>query len=285
MELNKNLILCSTGAFIHTWNGGDHTLIEKMKPNLAYPGFEIFMFDYYADHLEEYAEIADSIVRAKENGILFYSMHMTKRIGELVSRNEGNDMENALHLFEFNCKYAVKFGVKLLVLHLWGGRPSDKNIDVNIKMFPKLKEISDKYGLILTVENIVCNTYRPLDHMQKMWELYRDNVRFTIDVRQAEFHKSLVETCESSFLWDNNLVSHLHIADYKGGYMDWAKLRENTTLTHGDVDFAYFFSFLKSIKFAGSITVEYSYGQETGYDDMARDLNKTYEFIKDGINH
>jgi sugar phosphate isomerase/epimerase len=136
---------------------------------------------------------------------------------------------------------------------------------------------------VLTVENIVCNTYKPLKHMKKMWEIYHNDVNFTIDVRQAEFHKSLAETCESSFLWENSLVSHLHIADYKGGNMEWEKLRENTPLTHGDVDFDYFFAFLKSIKYNGSIAVESNYGQEFSYDDMAKDLNNSYSFIKERL--
>jgi sugar phosphate isomerase/epimerase len=254
-----------------------------MNESLIYPGFEIFMFDYYADAPDEYKSVAETIVRARENGIVFHSMHMTKSIGELISRNENNDMENALRVFEWNCDYAVKFGVKILVLHLWGGRASDKNIDVNIKIFRKLKDISDRYNLILTVENIVCNTYKPLDHMKKLWEIYQGEVKFTIDVRQAEFHKSLVETCKSSFLWDNSLVSHLHIADFSGEYMDWSSLGKNVALTHGDVDFNYFFSFLKSIGYQGSIAVESNYSQETSYDDMAADLNKSFEFIKNGL--
>jgi sugar phosphate isomerase/epimerase len=282
--MNQNLILCSTGTFIHTWNGRDHTLIEKMKPNLIYPGFEIFMFNQDADLQNEYKKTADIIVKAKENGILFYSMHMSKRIGDLISRNENDDIENALRIFAWNCEYAVEFGVELLVLHLWGGSPSDKNIDVNIKTLQKLKEISDKYNLVLTVENIVCNTYKPLDHMKKIWEIYQSEVKFTIDVRQAEFHKSLIETCESSFLWDNNLVSHLHIADFSGGYMDWSSLRNNVALSHGDVDFEYLFSFLKSIGFQGSIAVESNYSQDTSYDEMAIDLNKSFELIKNGLS-
>ena len=281
--MNKNLILCSTGTFIHTWNGRDHTLIEKMKPNLVYPGFEIFMFDYYADFPDEYEDIAKIVLAAKENGAVFYSMHTNKRIGDLISRNENNDIENALRLFEWNCGYAVKFGVKLLVLHLWGGLPSDKNIEVNIDMFPKLKEISDRHNLILTVENIVCNTYKPLEHMKKLWELYKSDVKFTIDVRQAEFHKSLIETCESSFLWENNLVLHLHISDFSGGYMDWPMLRVHPALSRGDVDFGYFFSFLKSINYQGSIAVESGYGKETSYDDIVYDLNKSFEFITNGL--
>jgi len=279
--MNKNLILCSTGGFIGTKNNFDHALIAEFKPALLYDGFEIFMFGQQANNPDEYETSAEITVKAKENGSVFHSMHMNKNIGELISRNENDDIEKAVELFEANCRYAVRYSVKLLVLHLWGGFASDKNIHVNIGMFPKLKEISKRHGLMLTVENIVCNTHKPLDHMKKLWQLYPGDIKFTIDVRQAEFHKSLVETCESAFLWENNLVPHLHISDYSGGYMDWNCLRVNPPLNTGDVDFEYFFSFLKSIKFCGSITYEPNFTQGTG--DLLPMLNSAYEFIAKGL--
>jgi sugar phosphate isomerase/epimerase len=279
----KNLILCSTGAFIGTKSDFNHTVIAKLKPELVYHGFEIFMFDYFADNPNEYESVFKIILEAKNDGAIFYSMHMNKRIGDLISRNEVGDIENAIRLFESNCIYAVKYGVKLLVLHLWGGRPSDKNIHVNIETYPKLKEISDKYGLILTVENIVCNTYKPLDHMKKLWELYPNDIKFTIDTRQAEFHKSIIKTCESAFLWENNLVPHFHMSDYSGEHMDWNSfMQRNPLLGSGDIDFAYLFSFLRSVNFNGSITHEHNFTQES--DDLIDYLNKSFEFILKGIN-
>lgn len=278
----SNLILFSTGVFINKSNNRDHTLIAKILPDLVSPCFEIFMQQYYAEHINEYEETAEIVLQAKEKGAVFPVMHMNQAIGDLISRNREGDIENALEIFEFNCKYAVKYGVKLLVLHLWGGHASDKNIGVNIKMFPKLKEISDAYNLILTVENIVCNTYKTIDHMKKLWELYPNDIKFTIDVRHAEFHKSLIETCKSSFLWENNLVHHLHISDYCGGYMEWDKfLSNNTPITFGDVDFKYFFSFLKSIGYSGSITIENNRISES--DDLVYNFNKAYEFISNGL--
>ena len=278
----RNLILCSTGCFIGTKNSFDHTLIAKLKHGLLFHGFEIFSPpNIYADKLEEYEPIAEVVDKARNDGCLFYSMHMNKSIGEMLSRNESGDIENALRLFESDCRYAVRYGVSLLVLHLWNGPPSDKNIHVNIGQFPKLKEISDKYGLTLTVENIVCNTYKPLDHMRKLWELYPGDIKFTIDVRQAEFHKSLAETCESEFLWENNLVPHVHISDYRGVYMDWNSLWLFPPLNQGDVDFGYLFAFLKSIGYKGSFTYENSFIQDN--DDLLPKLNGAYEFIANGL--
>ena len=239
------------------------------------------MFGHFQDRPDEYVEVAKTIIDAKNSGVVFYSMHTNKNIGELISRNEDNDIDNAVRLFESNCQYAVQYDVKLLVLHLWGGVPSDKHIDVNIGMYPKLKAIADRYNLLLTVENIVCNTYKPLDHMKKLWEMYPHDIKFTIDVRQAEFHNSLVETCESAFLWENDLVAHLHFSDYGGGYMDWPSMRTPIGLTQGNIDFEYFFSFLKSIGFDGSVADETGYIADSG--ELVDNLNEAYAFINGGL--
>lgn len=276
--MSKNHIMFSTGVFVDRSNNRDHTLIEKIMPGLIVPRFEILVSDYYADCQNEYAEAAEIVLRAKSKGAMFPVMHLNQRIGNLISRNEAGDIDNALQIFKFNCEYAVKFGVGLLVLHLWGGIPSDKNIDVNLSVFPALKEISDRHNLVLTVENVVCNYNKPLDHLKRMWELYKNDVKFTIDVRHAEFHKSLVETCESAFLWENNLVEHLHISDYGGEYKDWSKFTSNNTpITYGNVDFDYFFSFLKSIGYSGSITIENKRISDS--DDLVYNFNRAYEFV------
>ncbi|MCL2060455.1 MAG: sugar phosphate isomerase/epimerase [Oscillospiraceae bacterium] len=249
---------------------------------LSFHGFEIFMYNIYADKPGEYGPIAETVMNAKDGGCIFHSMHMNKSIGELISRNEDGDIEQAFRCYESDCRYAAMYGVKLLVLHLWGGPWSDKNIHVNIGQYPKLKKISDKYGLNLTIENIVCNTQKPLDHMKKLWELYPGDIKFTIDVRQSEFHKSLVETCESAFLWENDLVSHFHFSNYSGGHMDWDRLRHHTPLGQGDVDYDYLFAFLKSINYSGSITYESSFTHES--DGLMAKLCDSYEFIAKGIN-
>lgn len=281
--MNKNLILFSTGVFVNDSNNDDHTLIAKIMPDLISPCFEILVSDYYAERQNEYEEAAETVLEAKEKGAIFPVMHMNQKIGSLISRNERGDIDNALRIFEFNCKYAVKFDVTLLVLHLWGGLQSDRNIEININAFPKLKEISDKYNLTFTIENVVCNNYKPLDHLKRMWDLYHNDVKFTIDVRHAEFHKTLIETCESAFLWENNLVRHLHISDYGGGYKDWPKFKANNTpITYGDVDFDYFFAFIKSIGYSGSITIENARISDS--EDLVYNFNKSYEFVKNGLD-
>ena len=288
--MNKNLILFSTAFIVNSKNNHDTTLITQMMPDLISHNFELFSSSYFTErkddfeifNLNEFETFAHGILETKERGAFFPVMHATQTIGNLISRNEDGDIERAVKLFEFNCEHAVKFGSKLLVLHLWGGEISDKNIDVSIKAFAKLKEISDRYNLILTVENVICNYHKPLDNMKKLWDIYGNAVKFTIDVRHAEFHKSLAETCESNFLWENNLVLHLHISDYGGEYMEYSKFFHQTPpITFGDVDFNYFFSFLRSINYSGSITIENNRISEC--DDLVYNFNKAYDFITNGL--
>ena len=281
-KMNKNIILFSTGVFMNSANKQGSELIIGLAQKLVSSGFELLVSDYFANKQNEYEEVAENVFFAMERGAFFPVMHTNQAIGVLISRNEQGDIENALQIFEFNCKYAVKFGVKLLVLHLWGGSYSDRNIETNIKAYARLKEISDRYDLILTIENIICAVDKPLAHMKKMWDIYKNDIKFTIDVRHAEYHKSLIETCESDFLWENDLVDHFHISDYKGGYMEMEKLiGNNVPITFGDVNFSYLFSFLKSINYSGSITIENSRISES--DDLVYNFNKAYEFIENGL--
>jgi len=274
-----NRILFSTGVFIDSSNNRDHSLIAKMIPKLPVPFFELLVSDYYADCQNEYEAAAQTVLQAIGQGARFPVMHVNQKIGTLISRNEPGDIERALQIFAFNCAYAVRFDVELLVLHLWGGLPSDENIDVNIGVFPQLQAIAAAHNLVLTIENVVCNHHKPLAHMRRLWELYGDAVRFTIDVRHAEFHKSLVETCKSAFLWENNLVRHLHISDYGGAYKDWPKFNGNRTpITFGDVDFEYFFAFLRTICYDGSLTIENRRISESA--DLVYNFNKAYEFVR-----
>jgi sugar phosphate isomerase/epimerase len=211
---------------------------------------------------------------------------MDKDIGYYISRSASEsegaaaeaDIAEALRVFELNCKAAAGLGAKLLVLHLWGGIPSDKNIGVNIETYAELLETAGKYNLILTVENVVCSTHDPLKHMRALHTAYGNNIKFTFDVRHAEFHKILKETCEADFLWENNLVAHFHIADYNGAYMDWSKLRPVLPPGEGDIDFDYLSGFLKKTGYKGSFTLEAARAMtETGIDFEI--LNRRLEFV------
>jgi len=272
-----NKVLCSTGTFIGRLNDFDYKLIEPYSSKINCDGFEM-MIEPFWNSAEQLGEIADYLASYKLN---FITLHADKSIGELISKNESGDLEEALRRFDLNCRTAAKIGAKLVVLHLWGGTASDKNIDFNIKIFADLLIIAEKYGVIITVENVVCNTRSPLEHLCALYNIYGDDVKFIIDVRHAEFHKILKETCETEYLWAN--VLHTHIADYKGGYMDWTKLRPVLRPGTGDVDFTYFFEFLKKIKYKGSFALEAGARTDDGTANDFEKLNESLDFIYKGM--
>jgi len=274
-----NKVLCSTGTFINGLNNFDYTLIKELSQKINCDGYE-FMIEPFWNSEEKMSDIVSCFL---SSGINIETIHMDKNIGDMISKNEAGDIDRALRVFELNCKAAEKLGAKLLVLHLWGGMPSDKHIDVNIKTYADLLDIAGKYNVMLTVENIVCNTFNALTHMEKLYKTYGDNMKFTIDTRQAEFHKSLKATCEADFLWENNLVPHIHIADYKGDFMDWSKLRPVISPMEGDVDFDCFSIFLKSVNYTGSFTLEAGArnGNENDFDKINKNLDFIYKMAKD----
>ena len=275
MDKIKNKVLCSTGTVIGRLNGFDYTLMKEYADKIKCGGYE-FMTEPFWNSEEDIDKIISSLSPLNLN---FETLHMDKHIGDMISKNEPGDIDGALRIFELNCKAAAELGARLLVLHLWGGYDSDRHIDINIKVCGDLLDIAGKYNLVLTVENVVCNTYNALLHMKKLYETYGNNIKFTIDVRHAEFHKMLRETCEADYLWENNLVPHFHIADYKGEYMDWSKLRPVLTPGEGDVDFVYLFDFLKRIDYKGSFTLEAGARNEAGTALDFDKLNKSLDFI------
>lgn len=271
---NKNKILCSTGTIIGRLNNFDYTLIEQYYGKIKCDGFELMIEPFWNNE--------DAIGKIVENllplDIKFETMHTDKNIGEMISRNGQGDIEGAARVFELECRAASKLGIKLLVLHLWSGPPSDKNIAVNIKAYADLLDIAGKYNIMLTAESVVCNTYNPLMHMKKLYETYGNDMKFTVDVRHLAFHNLLKETYEAGFLWENNLVPHFHIADWGGSYMDWSRLRPVLSPGDGDIDFDYLSGFLKKIDYKGSLTLEAGAKTETGGIDFVK-LNKNLDFI------
>jgi len=275
MTETKNKILCSTGTIIGGINNFDYTLIPEYAALVNCDGFE-FMVEPIWTSEGKMGEIVDRLL---PHGVNFETMHMDKDIGFYISKNEPGDIDFAMKTFGWQCEAAKKLGAKLLVLHLWSGPPSDKNMEVNIGLYPNLLEIAGRFNLVLTVEGVICSTYDPLTHMKTLYETYGDAMRFTFDVRHAEFHGKLKDICEADFLWENDLVPHFHIADWRGGYMDWSKLRPIVRPGEGDIDFAYLAGFIRKIGYKGSFTLEAGSKTETGID--FEKLNKSLDFIRD----
>jgi len=271
-----NKIYASTGAFIGRVNGRNYKLVLEYGSQIHCDGFELMMYDNWYG-------IMDQIIRdMSDSSLKFPVTHTEKSIGERISRNEQGDTEYALERFRKNCYIAQGLGSDKLVTHLWGGSPSDKNIGHNIELFSKLDEIARSYHLLLTIENVVCNTHDPMTHIKELHHLY-PNIMFTFDTKMAAFHQQLnwIYENEWNWLWKENKIAHLHVNDYSGGYMDWSNLK-TLHIGEGKIEFETFFDYIEKKEYQGSITVESTSMSADGSVQINK-LNKSLDYIYNRI--
>lgn len=259
-----NRVLCSTGAVITRKNGRDASLLRTIMPRLSCDGLEWMMY-------ESWHERADWLLRQAE-GFETPVFHMTKQIGERVSEGK---LDEAVGIFNADCKLAAAMNAHLLVLHLWSGQASDQHIERNIAAYPVLRDIAEAHGLLLTVENVVCNRLDPLTHLRELADAYPD-IAFTWDTKMAAFHSQEEALYKPENAWLLPRIKHFHVNDYAGGHMDWANLGVKQ-LGKGRVDFDRFFAFVRQMGYTGDFTCEATAVNEDGsirYDEMNSSLER-----------
>lgn len=271
-----NKILCSTGAVTGKVNEYDYRLLEPLSKQLTCDGFELMMDSFWYKDIE-----ALKIFLTKMN---FYIpvVHCEKVIGEIISKGNENEQVEAYNMFDMDCNVANCIGAKKLVLHLWGGIASDSNFQNNIRAYPYLNELAEKYRLELLIENVVCNIENPMEHLCELKEKF-PYVKFVFDTKMAAFHEQLELLYEKKYewLWKEGHICHYHINDYGGGYMDWSNLR-TLPIGAGKVDFSRFFDFIKKINYKGDFTVEATAFDSKGV--IAVDmLNEQFRYIRENL--
>ncbi len=265
-----NRILCSTGGIIGRPNGRDITLLKECARNLECDGFEFMMYGTWYEKIDEVRAFVRSV------GAPTPVFHVEKQVGNLISRNGEGDTQTALELFDINCALARDLGAEKLVLHLWGGIDSDKDIRHNIDCYKELLPMAESRGLKLTVENVVCNHLDPMTHLNTLVSEFPD-ISFTFDTKMSQFHNQTEQLYENEAVF--NRIKHFHVNDYGGGYMDWSSLK-TLHLGAGNVDFDAFFSFVKKIGYQGDFTVEATSFDENGVIDFAS-LNADFRRIRE----
>ena len=272
-ENNKNQILCSTGALIGRPNNRNHKLLKEFVKELACDGYEFMMYDTW------YEKVDEIVQDLQELGVNIPVMHCEKSIGERISQGGAENLQEAIRLFEINCKMAKRLSIRQMVIHLWSGVASDACFENNLKAYAALEEMAKPYGVELLVENVVCNRENPLTHWCELAEKY-PSIRFVFDTKMAAFHRQEELLYEDAYawLWKNGHIRHYHVNDYLGGYMDWGNLR-TLPIGSGQIDFKVFFAFMKKIQYTGTYTVEATAFNKEGVVDLAM-LNRCFETIR-----
>ncbi len=270
-------ILCSTGALIGIPNGRDFRLLEPLSKQLTCDGFEFMMYSSWYEKVEEIQAFL------KELKLYIPVFHCEKSIGEYISKGSEEDLAEAFRRFEINCDLAKAIGAEKLVLHLWSGHVSDSNFQSNLGAYPCLKAIADSYGLVLGIENVVCNVENPMKHLCELREAY-PGIRFVFDTKMAAFHEELEQLYEKEYewLWKDGCICHYHVNDYNGGYMDWANLR-TLPIGAGKLDFELFFSFIREIAYEGDYALEATAFNSEGVVDVEM-LNRQVAYIREKLS-
>lgn len=267
-------ILCSTGAVIGRPNGRDFTLLNECYKHLECDGYEFMMYNTWYDQIDALRRFMSAFPAS------IPVFHIEKQVGDLISRNQDGDTERAIELFEINCALAKDFGAEKLVLHLWSGLDSDKDMPHNMKCYEFLQKLSYSYGLALTIENVVCNRADPMSHLITLARAYPD-IQFTFDTKMAAFHQQIDLLYQEENQWLIPYIRHMHINDYKGGFKDWANLK-TLHIGDGQIDFDRLFTFLKQVHYTGDFTVEATSFDENGVIDFEA-LNRNFRKIREWL--
>lgn len=268
-----NQVLCSTGAIITKRNGRDYDLLREIVPETACDGLEFMMYQSWHDQTES--------LKKALSAFPVPVMHVTKQVGQWVS--EGN-MEDAVTMFRADCELAAAIGSKLLVLHLWSGQASDQHFERNMAAYPVLRDIAEGRGLLLTVENVICNTQEPMSRLRELADAYPD-IAFTYDTKMAAFHSQLEALYQPENAWLIPHIAHMHINDYAGGHMDWSNMSARP-LGQGCIDFKRFFAFVARMGYKGDFTYEGTALSEDGavrYGELNESLGKIRRYAAEVI--
>ncbi len=263
-------VLCSTGAFITKRNGRDYHFLRTIVPQTECDGLEFMMYQSWHDRTDALKEVL-----CEFNVPVF---HMTKQIGEWIS--EGNPAD-AEAMFRADCALAEAVGARLLVLHLWSGMASDQHMERNIAAYPILRDIAARHGLLLTVENVICNTRDPMTHLKELAEAYPD-IAFTFDTKMAAFHSQLDALYAPENAWLLPRIAHFHVNDYGGGHMDWTHMAA-LPLGKGHIDLNRFFAFVRGMDYRGDFTYEAAALREDGsvnYEDLNASLRRIKQEVR-----
>lgn len=286
-----NKILCSTGAFIGKANSNDYTLLKEYAERLNCDGFELMMSSSWYSIPDK---VTDSI---RSYGLNIPALHSQKSLGEslagkIVTYSDGSFHEYVMtkeedeaafkdgtERFLLNLKLAEGIGAEKIVLHLWNGTVSDRNIEKNVDRFGLWNEMAKKAGISLLVENVICNTNDPLYNVDLVAKAYKD-AGFVYDTKMAEFHNQTMKLFEKDYEYivKEGRIKHLHVNDYGGGYKDWAHMQVLPIGT-GHIDFDSFFKKLGEYGYTGDFTVESTALNKAGEVDFNM-LNGCFEKLK-----
>lgn len=269
-------LLCSTGAFGRYPTLIDHLDIAKYAPELPVDGLEIM---YYPDWTPQIEQIAADL---RATGLRFPALHVEKDAGPALISEDATKRAQGLVGLSASCQLGQLMGARVAVFHLWGMPGSDEQIERNLAALSKCIDIAEAHEMELAVETIPCLKSTPLEVVRRVVE-HDSRCRVALDTEFLAIHGQMEEALEADWLWERDLVRHIHLKDYDGQQYTSGNYRRYLHPGEGKLDFPRFFTRLKERNFTGNLSLEASVVSPDGTRDIAK-LQKSLEQLKMAVN-
>ncbi|GCE07101.1 sugar phosphate isomerase/epimerase family protein [Dictyobacter aurantiacus] len=264
-------VLCSTGAFTRSSDPNSHEEILKYGQELMADGLEIIFYPRWYQQQER-------IVRAlRPCRLPFPVLHMEKSIGDSFGSSDASEREQGVLRFEQNCAFARQLGARIAVLHLWGMPESDDHLERNLQLLARCLDLTEQYGLELTIETIPCTHADPLSNVRRAIEHDR-RARIALDTEFLVWHNQLENVFSADWLWQEKLVRHVHLKDHKGELASEG-VRYYLHPGEGLIDFHSFVRQLRRAGFDGALSLEARAIDATGQVEVDR-IQTSLRFIR-----
>lgn len=261
-------LLCSSGAFGRYPILIDHHDIETYALTLPVDGLEIM---YYPEWTPRIKEIAADLLAT---GLRFPALHVEKNAGPAMVSEDAEERARGRAWLIASCQLAELLGAQVAVFHLWGTPDSDRFIERNLAILDDCLNIAEEYGLELAIETIPCLKSTPLAVIQQVIAL-DSRCRVALDTEFLAIHGQVEAALEADWLWEHNLVRHIHLKDFDGNQYDANNYRRYLHPGEGHLDFTSFFARLYQRQFTGNLSLEASVVSQ----DCVRDMEKLHKTL------
>ena len=270
--MEKMQLLCSTGAFSRFPDLTDYRSILEYGPLLAVDGLEVMFFPGWTDDIEHIA------AGLRASGLRIPAIHAEKGAGPALISPQPAERAHGWRWLQAGCRLGQVVGAKTLIFHLWGLPDSDDRLADNLAILPDCITMAEQYGLTLAVETVPCRSGDTLGNARRAVE--QDNrCRIALDTEFLALHRQLEAALDADWLWQNQLVHHIHIKDYDGAMYSTDNYRRYLHPGEGTIDFTHFFAALRACHYTGPISLEASVVNRDGTRDIEK-LQRSLELLR-----
>ena len=260
--VTKRELYVSTGTLVGRSNGYNYRRamreIAELREKELCTGLELMMLQAYYDQPDQ---VAEAVLTC---GVVPAVIHCEKEVGTVLSDAgkafaEGeNDAGRALtsqaeEWFRLNCAMAERLGIRRMVLHLWGGRTSDRFVAYNISRLSTLNAMARESGVRLLIENVPSTDADPRSNWKRCLPQLGD-AGLIFDTRFGQLHEQTGDILTDPELAP--LIEHVHISDFGGTCRDFSALRPILHPGEGKVDFPEVSRLLDGMGYRGTVTLE-----------------------------